>query len=99
MIFRCALLFLTLSFTACGFDSHEVRQWVLPAKQQSIDLDANHWVPFAFSEGPVTVALKIPPDFRSFHVVTLRETAFDQYSQRRLLDVEYDYRSRSIEEI
>jgi hypothetical protein len=94
-----ALLLIALSLTACGFDSHEVRQWVLPAKHQSIDVDINHWVPFAFSEGPITVTLKIPPDFRSFQVVKLPQATFDQVSQRHLLDVEYDYRSKSIEEL
>jgi hypothetical protein len=98
---RCHLAFLliALSLNACGFDSHEVRQWVLPAKHQSIDLDTTHWVPFAFSEGSITVTLKIPPDSRSFHVVALPQTTFDQVSQRHLLDVEYDYRSKSIEEL
>jgi hypothetical protein len=89
---------LTLSLSACGFDSHEVRTWVLPAKHQSIDLNIDHWVPFAFSEGNITVTVKIPPDSRAFHVAKLPESAFDQHSQRRLLDVEYDYRSTSIEE-
>jgi hypothetical protein len=89
---------LTICLTSCGFDSHEVRQWVLPAKQQSIDINVDHWVPFAFSEGPVTVTLKIPPESRAFHVTKLPESAFDQHSQRRLLDVEYDYLSKSIEE-
>jgi hypothetical protein len=88
-----------LSLTACGFDSHEVRQWVLPAKHQAIDLNPDHWVPFAFSEGPITVTLKTPPDSRSFQVKSLPESAFDQHSQRRLFDVEYDYRSQSIEEM
>jgi hypothetical protein len=89
----------TLSLTGCGFDSHELRQWVLPAKRQSIDVDANHWIPFAFSEGNTTVTVKIPPNSRSFQVITLPQMAFDKYSQRRLLDVEYDYRSKSIEEL
>jgi hypothetical protein len=98
---RChfALFFIALSLTACGFDSHEVRTWVLPAKRQSIDLNIDHWVPFAFSEGPITVTIKIPPDSRSFQIVKLPQAAFDQYSQRHLLDVEYDYRSKSIEEL
>jgi hypothetical protein len=99
MKFRGAVLLLSLSFTACGFDSHEVRHWVLPAKHQSIDTNVDHWIPFAFSEADLTVRSKIPPDSRSFHVVTLPQVAFDKYSQRRLLDVEYDYRSRSIEEM
>jgi len=46
----------------------------------------------------LTVTLKIPPDSRSFHVVTLPESAFKS-ARRRLLDVEYDYRSRSVEEL
>jgi hypothetical protein len=95
---RCILMVCILTVTACGFDSHEVRQWTLPAKHQSIDLDANHWIPFTFSEGPLTASLKIPPDSRAFHMAKLPEPAFDQHSQRRLLDVEYDYRSNSIEE-
>jgi hypothetical protein len=92
-------LLVALSLTACGFDSHEVRQWVLPAKHQSIDVNTNHWARFAFSEGPITVTLKIPPDSRSFQVVKLPQATFDQVSQRHLLDVEYDYRSKSIEEL
>jgi hypothetical protein len=94
-----ALLLMAISLTACGFDSHEVRQWVLPAKHQAIDTNIDHWVSFAFGEGPITVTLKIPPDSRSFHVVTLPQTTFDHVSQRHLLDVEYDYRSKSIEEL
>jgi hypothetical protein len=96
---KFALFFMALSLTACGFDSHELRQWLLPAKHQSIDVNTNHWVPFAFSEGPITVTLKIPPDSRSFHVVKLPQATFDLVSQRHLLDVEYDYRSKSIEEL
>ena len=96
---RFALFFIALSLSSCGFDSHEVRQWVLPAKRQSIDVDTNHWVPFAFSEGPVTVTIKIPSDSRSFQIVKLPQAVFDRYSQRHLLDVEYDYRSKSIEEL
>jgi hypothetical protein len=100
LTWRCfALSVLALSLAACGFDTHEVRQWVLPAKRQSIDLDINHWVPFAFSEGPITVTIKIPPDSRSFQIIKFPQVAFDQYSQRHLLDVEYDYRSKSIEEL
>jgi hypothetical protein len=91
-------LLLTLALTSCGFDSHEVRQWMLPAKQQSIDLNPDHWGPFVFSEGLITVTLRTPPDSRSFQK-TPPESAFDQHSQRRLLDVEYDYRSQSIEEM
>jgi hypothetical protein len=94
-----AILILTLSLIACGFDSHEVRQWVLPAKHQSIDSTIDHWIPFAFSEDNITVTLKIPPDSRSFQVVKIPQPTFDQYSQRHLLDVEYDYRSKSIEEL
>ena len=96
---RClASLILTLTLTACGFDSHEVRQWVLPAKHQSIDTNTDHWIPFAFTQGPLTVTLKMPPDSGSFHGANLPESTFDQHSQRRLLYVEYDYRSKSIEE-
>jgi hypothetical protein len=95
---RALALILTLNLTACGFDSHEVRTWVLPSKQQAIETNTDHWIPFAFSEEPITVTLKIPPDSRAFHVAKLPESAFDQHSQRRLLDVEYDYRSKSIEE-
>jgi hypothetical protein len=94
---RLAFFLATLSLTACGFDSHEVRQWTLPAKRQSIDANLDKWVPFAFSEGLITVTLKAPPDFRSFQKI-LPQSAFDQHSQRRLFDVEYDYRSKSIEE-
>jgi hypothetical protein len=94
-----AALILPLILTSCGFDSHEVRTWVLPPKRQSIDIDSNHWVPYAFSEGNITVTLKVPPDFRTFHVVVLPELDFDKYSQRRLLMAQYDYRSTSIEEL
>ncbi len=93
-----ALMACALSLSACVFDAHELRTWVLPAKQQSIDSNLDHWVPFAFSEGNSTVTIKIPPDSRSFHVETLPQAAFDNRSHRRLLDVEYDYRSKSIEE-
>jgi hypothetical protein len=89
---------LTLSLAACGFDSHELRQRELPAKHQSIDPNPDHGVPLAFSEGPITVTLKTPPDSLSLQK-TLAESAFDQHSQRRLLDVEYDYLSKSIEEL
>jgi len=95
-VLSCLIL---LSLCACGFDSHEVRRWTLPAKHQSIDANVANWIPFAFSEGPLTVTLKTPPDSRSFQVKTLPESAFDQHSQRRLLEVEYDYRSKSIEEM
>jgi hypothetical protein len=95
---RFALLLMVLSLAACGLDSHEVRHWVLPAKHQSIDTNVDHWVPFAFTEGNLTVTLKIPPDSRSFHVVALPQMSFDKSARRRLLDVEYDYRSKSIEE-
>jgi hypothetical protein len=87
------------SFTACGFDSHEVRTWVLPAKKQSIDTNPDRWIPFTFTESTATVTLKIPPDSRAFHVAELPQTIFDKRSRRRLLDVEYDYRSKSIEEM
>ena len=93
-----ALMVCALSLSACVFDSHELRTWVLPPKQQSIDSNLDRWVPFAFSQGNSTVTIKIPPDSRSFHVETLPQAAFDKYSQRCLLDVEYDYRSKSIEE-
>lgn len=96
---RFALFLMALSLTACGFDSHEVRQWVLPAKRQSIDVDTDHWIPFAFSEGNVAVTIKMPPDFRSFRLAKLPESAFGQRSQRHLMDVEYDYHSKSIEEM
>lgn len=82
-----ALMACALSLSACVFDAHELRTWTLPAKQQSIDSNPDHWVPFAFSEGSSTVTIKIPPDFRSFHVETLPQAAFDKYSHRRLLDV------------
>jgi hypothetical protein len=94
-----ATFILALSLPACGFDSHEVRQWVLPAKHQSIDTNVDHWIPFAFTEGNITVTLKIAPDSRSFHVVALPQMSFDKSARRRLLDVEYDYRSKSIEEL
>jgi len=94
-----ATFILALSLPACGFDSHEVRQWVLPAKHQSIDTNVDHWIPFAFTEGNITLTLKIAPDSRSFRVVALPQMSFDKSARRRLLDVEYDYRSKSIEEL
>jgi hypothetical protein len=95
---RIALSTLLLSLSACGFDSHEVHQWTPPANHQSIDANLDKWVPIAFSEALITVTLKAPPDFRSFQK-GLPQPTFDQHSQRRLFDVEYDYRSKSIEEI
>src|SRR5882757_1623349 len=100
MAFSAALtLIFFSSLTACGFDSHELRTWVLPAKHQSIDTNVDHWIPFAFTEANITLTLKIPPDSRSFHVVILPQVSFDKSARRRLLDVEYDYRSKSIEEL
>jgi hypothetical protein len=91
-----AFFLAALGLTACGFDDHEVRQWTLPANHQSIDANPEKGVAFAFSEGLITVTLKAPPDFRSLQK-GLPQSAFDQHSQRRLLEVEYDYRSESIE--
>ena len=93
------LMICVLGLSACVFDSNEMRTWVLPPKQQSIDLDRNHWIPYSFAEGAITVTVKMPPDSRSFSAITLPQVAFDKYSQRRLLDVEYDYRSKSIREM
>ena len=70
----------TLSLSSCGFDSHELRTSVLPAKHQAIDTNIDHWLPFAFSEGSTTVTVKIPPDSRAFHVAKHPESAFDQHS-------------------
>ena len=43
-----AAIAILLSLTACGFDSHEVRTWALPAKHQAIDTSVDQWIPFAF---------------------------------------------------
>jgi hypothetical protein len=53
----------------------------LISKQQSIDVDVNHWTCFVFSAGTAAATLKIPPDFRTFNS-KLPEFAYSKRSQR-----------------
>jgi hypothetical protein len=80
-------------------DSHDVSHLVLGPKRQSIDLDVSHWIKYSFPDDAGTVAIKLPPDFRTFSSNTLPAQSYNAHSQRMLLDAQYDYRSRSIEDL
>lgn len=88
-----------VSLAGCLVSSHDLSGWVLGPKRQSIDTDVAHWERFSFSEGVATITIKVPPRFRSFEQSKLPEADFDSHSVRRLLSVQYDYRSQSIEEL
>jgi hypothetical protein len=75
---RFAIL-LTLSLSACVFLS----------KQQSIDLDVNHWDHYAISERTATVTVKIPPGFRTFK--TSLPEPYNGRRHRLILEAQYDY--------
>src|SRR5271166_768302 len=80
----CCMLFLSLS--ACA---------VLEPTPQKIDADSTHWVPFAFSEGESTVALKIPPNFQSPGPgIHLPETTFSRINRRQFMSAGWDYNSQ-----
>jgi hypothetical protein len=85
--------------TGCVMDSHDMSHLALGAKRQPIDLDVNHWVRFSFAYDAGSVAIKIPPAFRTFSESTLPARAYGAHSQRLLFDAQYDYRSRSIEDL
>ena len=75
---RFAIL-LTLSLSACVFLS----------KQQSIDLDVNHWDRYAITEGTATVTFKIPPGYRTFK--TSLPEPYNGSHERLILEAQYDY--------
>lgn len=83
----------------CVMDSHDISHVVLGPKRQSIDTNVDHWISYAFSESSATVTMKVPPAFRAFSSRTLPALTYNAHSQRMLLDAEYDYRSRSIEDL
>jgi hypothetical protein len=85
--------------TGCVMDSHDISHLVLGPKRQSIDLDVSHWIKYSFPDDAGTVAIKVPPDFRTFSSNSLPAQAYNARSQRMLLHAEYDYRSRSIEDL
>jgi len=60
-------------------------------KPRTIDADVAHWSTYAFSANAVTVTLKVPPGFRIFKTNRLPEATYDQWSQRLLLDAQYDF--------
>ncbi len=60
-------------------------------KPRTIDTDVAHWSPYFFSANAVTVAIKVPPGFRIFKTNRLPEATYDQWSQRLLLDAQYDF--------
>jgi hypothetical protein len=85
--------------TGCVFDSHELEGWVAAPKRQSIDTNIDHWQSYAFTDDAGTVTIKVPPEFRSFSNRSLPKPDYDRYSGRELLNAEYDYRSKSIEDL
>jgi len=85
--------------TACVFDSHELTGCVAGPKRQSIDTNIDHWQGYAFTDEAGTVTIKVPPEFRSFSNRQLPKPDYDRYSGRELLDAQYDYRSKSIEDL
>lgn len=94
-----SLVLLSAVSTGCFMDSHEVSRLVLGPKRQSIDLDVSHWIRYSFPDDAGTVAIKVPPYFRTFSSNTLPAQSYDARSQRMLLHAEYDYRSPSIEDL
>ncbi len=80
-------------------DSHDISHLVLGPKRQSIDLNVSHWIKYSFPDDAGTVAIKVPPDFRTFSSNTLPAQSYNAQSQRMLLNAQYDYRSRSIEDL
>jgi hypothetical protein len=87
------------ALTGCSTDSHGLRQVLLGSKRQSIDTDKAHWIPYAFSDDAATICLKMPPGFRILRANRLPQPSYDDRSQRLLLDAQYDFRSRSIEDL
>jgi hypothetical protein len=61
------------------------------SKPRAIDADLTHWSSYVFSANAVTVTLKVPPGFRIFKTNRLPEATYDQWSQRLLLDAQYDF--------
>lgn len=87
------------ALTGCGFDSHELTGWVAGPKRQSIDANIDHWESYAFTDDAGTITIKMPPEFRTFSNRQLPKSDYDRYSRRELLEAQYDFRSRSIEEL
>lgn len=88
-----------MALPACVFDSHELTGWVAGPKRQSIDTNIDHWQAYAFTDDAGTVTIKVPPEFRSFSNRRLPVPDYDRYSGRVLLDAQYDYRTKSIEDL
>jgi hypothetical protein len=72
---------------------------VLLSKRQSIDADTAHWIPYAFSDDAGSIGLKMPPGFRTLRANRLPQPSYDDRSQRLLLDAQYDFRARSIDDL
>ena len=87
------------TLTGCVFDSHELTGLVAGPKHQSIDANIDHWQSYAFTDDAGTVTIKVPPAFRTFSNRRLPKSDYDRYSGRVLLDAQYDYRSKSIEDL
>jgi hypothetical protein len=87
-----------IALPACVFDSHELTAWVAGPKRQAIDTNTDHWQAYAFTDDAGTVTIKVPPEFRTFNR-QLPSPDYDRYSGRILLDAQYDYRSKSIEDL
>jgi hypothetical protein len=81
------LFFLTLGL------SYEVAHPM--SKQQEIDTDITHWVPFEFFVGDHSLTLKVPPGFRAIRSQpnSLPKTEYDGRSEMYLLQKQYDYQS------
>src|SRR5450432_576480 len=92
-------LLMCATLTGCVFDSHELTDWVAGSKRQSIDVNIDHWQSYAFTDDAGTVTIKVPPEFRTFSNRHLPRPEYDRYSGRELLEAQYDYRSKSIEEL
>ncbi len=67
-------------------------------KPRTIDPEVAHWSPYFFSANAVSVTIRVPPGFRIIKTNRLPEATYDQWSQRLLLDAQYDFgRSSSAE--
>ncbi len=61
------------------------------SRPRTIDADLAHWSSYFFSANAVTVTIKVPPGLRVSKASRLPEATYDQWSQRLLLDAQYDF--------
>ena|SRR5580698_2574064 len=72
---------------------------VLGSRRQSIDADLTHWIPYAFSDDAGSIGLKMPPGFRTLRANRLPQPAYNDRSQRLLLDAQYDFRAQAADDV